>query len=278
MWLRKLSTSMGCEQADFVQALKLALDDDSIAEKMSDMVTNKLKFDLNTLTDSNNELKREISKISDLNKSLQKEVSDLREIVKRKDSEIISIKTQMKSMELKLDEHEQYSRRNTLRMSGVPESPEEDTTAKVINILNKKLNLSPPISIDSIDRLHRVGKPGGSHPRHILVKFSTYRARQHVYSQKKKLRTRTHERHEPSGMPAGTTTDDDNEAEDEPNNKIYLNEDLTKRRATLLWEARKLVKDKQLKACWSFDGRIMVENNFGRIKPVNSLEDINALI
>ena len=91
MWLRKLSTSMGCEQADFVQALKLALDDDSIAEKMSDMVTNKLKFDLNTLTDSNNELKREISKFSDLNKSLQKEVSDLREIVKRKDSEIISI-------------------------------------------------------------------------------------------------------------------------------------------------------------------------------------------
>ena len=100
------------------------------------------------------------------------------------------VKTQMKSMELKLDEHEQYSRRSTLRMSGVPESPEEDTTAEVMNILNKKLNLSPPISIDNIDRLHRVGKPGGSHPRHILVKFSTYRARQHVYSQKKKLRTK----------------------------------------------------------------------------------------
>ena len=89
---------------------------------------------------------------------------------------------------------------------------------------------------------------------------------------------KTRERHEPGGMPAGTTTDDDNEAEYETNNKIYLNEDLTKRRATLLWEARKLVKGKQLKACWSFDGRIMVENNFGRIKPVNSLEDINALI
>ena len=249
MWLRKLSTSMGCEQADFAQALKLALDDDNIAEKMSGMITNKLKFDLNTLADSNNDLKWEISKFSNLNKSLQKEVSGLREIVKRKDSEIVSIKTQMKSMELKLDEHGQYSRRNTLRMSGVPESHEEDTTAKVMNILNKKLNLSPPISIDNINRLHRIGKPGGSHPRHILVKFSTYRARQHVYPQKKKLHPKTHERHEPGSLPAETTTDDDNEAEDEPNNKIYLNEDLTKRRATLFWEARKFIKDKQLKAC-----------------------------
>ena len=208
---------------------------------MSDMVTNKLKFDMNTLTDSNNDLKHDIFKFLDLNKYLQKEVSDLREIMKRKDSEIISIKTQMKSMELKLDGHEQHSRRNILRVSGVPESPEEDTTAKVINILNKKLNRSPPISIDDIDRLHCVGKSGGSHPRYILVTFSTYRARQHVYSQKKKLRPKTHERHELGSMPAEITTDDDNEAEDEPNNNIYLNEDMIKGRATLLWEARKLV-------------------------------------
>ena len=46
-------------------------------------------------------------------------------------------------------------------MSGVLESPEEDTGAKVMNILNKKLKLSPHISIDNIDRLPRVGKPGG---------------------------------------------------------------------------------------------------------------------
>ena len=51
---------------------------------------------------------------------------------------------------------------------------------------------------------------------------------------------------------------------------------MTKRRATLLWEASKLVKDKEL--ILAFDGRIMMENYFGRIKLVNSLEDVNACI
>ena len=66
----------------------------------------------------------------------------------------------------------QYNCRNTLKMSGVLESPEEDTGAKVTNILNKKLKLSPPISIDNIDRLPRVGKPGGVGLIHALFLWS----------------------------------------------------------------------------------------------------------
>ena len=60
--------------------------------------------------------------------------------------------------------------------------------------------------------------------------------------------------------------------------EIYLNEDLAKRRATLLWETRKLVRAKKLKGSWSFDGRILIENRYGRIRTVNSCKDIQQKI
>ena len=80
-----------------------------------------------------------------------------------------------------------------------------------------------------------------------------------MYSQRKKLRPKkTYKSNEPGSMPAETTASDDEEAENKPNNNIYLNEDLTKRRATILCGAPKLVKGKQTKAWWSLGGKIMV--------------------
>ena len=46
MWSRRLSVSMVFNHDDFVKALKLALSDGSIIEKLTDVVTNKLKLNL----------------------------------------------------------------------------------------------------------------------------------------------------------------------------------------------------------------------------------------
>ena len=115
-------------------------------------------------------------------------------------------------------------------------------------------------------------KPNASPPRQMLVKFSTYNDRPSVYSEKKKLRNSI-----PPTRDSEAESRDDTAAPDEDEvqqTKIYLNEGLTKRRATLLWEARELVRAKKLKGSWSFDGRILIENRHGHIKTVNSVEDI----
>ena len=139
MWSRRLSVSLGLNHDDFVKVLKLALSDDSIIEKLTDIVTNKLKFELDSVADGNNQLKRELSRFTELNASLQKEVSDIREVIKKKNEIISSLKNSVSVLQLKTDELEQYSRRNTLRVSGVPESENEDIVDNMLHLFNDKL-------------------------------------------------------------------------------------------------------------------------------------------
>ena len=79
-----------------------------------------------------------------------------------------------------------------------------------------------------------------------------------------------------------TTTNEESKDEaaqkedDGPQTVIYVNEDLTKNRATLLRKARNLVKDKQIRGCWSNDGRVFIENKFGHIKLVKNSDDLTA--
>ena len=126
-----------------------------------------MKFELDSVADSNNQLKRELSRFTELNTSLQKEVSDLREVVKNKNAEISSLKNSVSVLQLKTDELEQYSRRNTLRVSGVPESENEDIVDNMLHLFNDKME------------------------------FSTYNARQSVYSEQKKFRNSIPQRRAP---------------------------------------------------------------------------------
>ena len=51
----------------------------------------------------------------------------------------------MKSRQSTIDEHEQYSRRNSLRISGVPETTNEDSVDVTLTFMNKELGLAAPI-------------------------------------------------------------------------------------------------------------------------------------
>ena len=48
---------------------------------------------------------------------------------------------------------------NSLRVSGIPEEPDETLETKVIDIFNKRLKFFPPMTENDLDRIHRVGKP-----------------------------------------------------------------------------------------------------------------------
>ena len=71
---------------------------------------------------------------------------------------------------------------------GLTETTTEDTDKMVLDVVNNKLNIK--MSQISIDRSHRLGKRKGpgQKPRAIIVKFTRYKDRHHVFRNKKLLK------------------------------------------------------------------------------------------
>ena len=151
MWSRKLSASMGIDQTDFARAFISALNDESVIKKLDDTIGAQLHFELKNIKEANKKLK------DDLSAEFHKEVESLRNIITEKDAKINELEQKVSSLEVKLDDYEQYSRRNSLRITGIKETDSENVEDKVLNLLNDKLELETPITVNHVDRIHRVG-------------------------------------------------------------------------------------------------------------------------
>ena len=238
-------------------------------------------------------IREELSMIStrvDLNESriLSLEISNDKKTAQIGDmeSKLTDHSERIRALERKLEDSEQYSRRNCVRIFGIPERKGEQTDDIVLTIAKEKLGID--IDINDIDRSRRTGYIGTSnqsstskqtdhqrsqsqdpatstsstrpstalshsntdkksHHRAIIVKFATYRARQLVLKVRRKLKQ--------SG--------------------ISIAEDLTAANYKILTTAR---KSKNVTAAWSQDGRIYVSiTGKGDKKHVTSLEEANKL-
>ena len=164
-------------------------------------------------------LQEEIQTLKTENDQLKKAYTDL-------EKRIVQI-------EADKDALEQYSRRNSLRISGIPEQSVEVTDEIVLKLVN---DLGVTLNSSDIDRSHRVGRITDTRrkDRDIIVKFTSYNARQKLYRQRKELR------------------------DSESLSGVFINEDLTRIRSKLLFDARSLVRAKKLLASYSSDGKIFV--------------------
>lgn len=72
----------------------------------------------------------------------------------------------------RLDNLEQYSRRNNLRISGIDGTDTRSTDDIVIDVAAKA---GVTIELNDIDRSHYVSKPDSNGRRQIIVKFARYR-------------------------------------------------------------------------------------------------------
>ena len=167
-------------------------------------------------------------------------------------------------MQERIDEIEQYSRRNCLKFCGIPESNGEDCDKIVLNIVNKLIltDETRKLTPEDIDRTHRVGRPQRGTittkgTRDIIVKFISYRDRARIFAGKRNLKT--------------FNANKDNEY------RIFVNEALTKRRSDILFAARKLVKERKLDSVWTHDGRIIAKSKNGSIWNVNRVADLDRL-
>lgn len=172
--------------------------------------------------------------VTEVTSSLTKQITDLEQVNKDLRAEVKLLTGRVNKLETSIDTAEQYSRRNCLRIVGVPESTIESTDDIVMSIAAET---SSDISISDIDRSHRLSQPSDwTSPRSIIVKFATYRARNNFYKARGNLKDNAKYK------------------------RVYVNEDLTSHRSKLLKSARGLFRDKLIQNCWSFDGRVFVKD------------------
>lgn len=182
-------------------------------------------------------------------KGLQERITALEKTNDALQTENKALTSKVASLEKQIEQGEQYSRRNCLRISGLKEEANEDTDALVMSIAS---TIGSEIQISDIDRSHRVGSPRHQRdrPRDVIVKFATYRCRQKFFKRRTALK-------------------------DTGYRGVFVNEDLTRQRSSLLYEARKLFKSSLVKGAWSSDGTILVRDQSDRIHRINSLSDLN---
>ncbi|CAH1253640.1 Hypp1210 [Branchiostoma lanceolatum] len=167
------------------------------------------------------------------------ELHQQREEFKDLTTQYNNLKDEHSTLQAKVNNLEQYSRRNCVIISGIPESPgERSTDNAVLSVANDKLRCDPQLTINDIDRSHRLGKPrGDGKPRPIIAKFCSYRSKATIMRAKATTSGRAVLRE--SG--------------------IFVNDNLTKANMSLLKDARSLVKLNLLNQAWSYDGKIFIK-------------------
>ena len=161
--------------------------------------------------------------------------------VEEKEREIAELKSKLKAQEAqiaeqdsRLNELEQYSRRNCLSYTGVHEEKGENPIQLAIDLAK---SAGVKLEKGDLDRAHRIGRVRqGQNTRPLLVKYATYQRREQVWSTRKVLR----DAKPPRGSPL----------QDAMRN-VYLQESLTRRNQEIMFTARELRRKKKLWAAWT---------------------------
>lgn len=181
------------------------------------------------------ELKDTISFNVEETKKLQENTSKLQDSIQSTKRELFQAQ----------DELEQYQRRTNLRLFGIQEQARENTDDLVLDVVHNKLKLTH-VTVDDIDRSHRVGVKKDGKPRPIIVKFVSYRKRNEVFKVKRLL------------VKSGIT----------------IREDLTSERLSLLNAA---IQKYGINNVWTMDGKIAVKTETRRTY-ITTAEELRKVV
>ena len=158
--------------------------------------------------------------------------------------------------------HMWYSRRSCIRIFGVPENnfDKANTDEAILEIAEK---IEVPLKAGDIAVSHRVGKiPEEDNdptkpkpkPRPIIARITNYNLRHRLIKECRNL-------------PKVKDIRDDMK-------NVFINQDLTKTRNKLAYEARQLVKSEHAKATFTWDGKIFVVDNDDVKHKITCLDDL----
>ncbi len=147
--------------------------------------------------------------------------------------QVIDQTTDLKQIKGGIDNLEQKNKENNLRIVGLTEEEGEDLKNKVISLAKNKLQILN-ISRADINDICRMGRKMPGKSRDIKVTFASTAKKNIMYSARKKI---PYDAEEP----------------------IYINEDLTKFRSLLFYQARKLKQRSKIFGTWTQDGNVLIK-------------------
>lgn len=170
------------------------------------------------------------------NKALKEEHASLK-------AQVLSSANDLKSVQKSLNDLEQYTRRDSVEIRGIPlpeESQEEDTNEIVLQ-LSQKMGI--PLERKDISVSHRIRSRSSVDPA-IIVKFVRREVRERLYRARKRLKSIT-------------TADFGFSVE----KKIFINESLTPKNKELFKDCLRFKKDNSFKFLWTNAGKIFLRRN-----------------
>ena len=168
-------------------------------------------------------IKEEVSKLTQHIETLTTENKNLKE-------DLTAVKKENLSLKNELNNLEQYTRRENVRIFGVEDNAWEDgkkSTVLALDILRNKMKID--IKEEDVEVAHRVGKFKSDRKRAIIVRFASRKTKEKVMTEKKKLKG--------SG--------------------IFVNEDLTKRNADWFFKVK---RTEGVINAWTKNGETFVRN------------------
>ena len=125
--------------------------------------------------------------------SSKQSVDVLKRESQAKDKIIEDLQKDIAALKVRVKDHEQHGRQDSIRIFGLSEESSGTTDEKVLRLCNRRMKLQPPLMLDEISISHCVGKPketeyGTPIPRPLLIKFATRRSKNRVMQVKKELR------------------------------------------------------------------------------------------
>uniref|UniRef100_A0A147BAN2 Putative crack-1 is transposable element n=1 Tax=Ixodes ricinus TaxID=34613 RepID=A0A147BAN2_IXORI len=183
------------------------------------------------------EILKKVKTQEDTTLELNKKMSKTESEMSKQEMEIRELKTTVDNME-------QYSRRKNVEIHGI-QKEENENLLEMIQCLANKLQLPVPATED-VEAVHRLSAREGKIPP-IIVRFNERSARDQWLTKRVALRQE----------------------------KIFINENLTKSVRELLWSARQWAKEKNYKFVWVKNGKIFVRQSEHRaVIRINRQEDL----
>ena len=185
---------------------------------------NKMKASLEATTKENRALREELS-------STKKKLNNESEETERLSEE--------------LDNLEQYTRKNSLEIHGIPEDAYTSTEDVVIK-LGETLNV--PIEPQDIEISHKLN----TRNKPIIVKFVSHKVKSKLYKSRIMLKRVNASDVFPSRSYAAAV---------DRKPRIFINENLTAYRGSIIKEVNNMRKDELIQSVWTLDGKVYVKTS-----------------
>lgn len=201
----------------------------------------------------------EIAATKDIVNKQREEIATWMRVVEELKTENATLRNQVSTLESRVDEAEQYSRRNTIEIHGVPVERNEDVISVVKNVGRA---LDYPVEDNMIDACHRLRATGGRTPGIVVKMVRRLDAEKLMEKRRVKRNFNTHD--------LGLTT--------KPAEPVYVNESLAPGRRRLLNAARQAKKDNSYTYLWIRGGRILMRKSQGDpVKVISTMDDLKKL-